>query len=280
MPDHANQDPEAARFDAFEAAGWERAAAAYEPLIGQVTRQVVDPLLDAVEVTAGDRLLDLATGPGYVAGRAAERGASVTGLDLSQAMLEVAGRNHPTVDFRRGDMQELPFEADSFDAVVGNFAILHVGQPDRVSTEAARVLRPGGRFGLTVWDDPARSRGFAVVLDALAEVGATTPAEIPPGPPFFKFADDTEFTRLLEAGGFVDIEISTLSITQRVTSPEAWWDALVDGSVRTAALIRGQTDEVRTALKAAFDRNFEALRSDDGYELPMAVKLASGRRAS
>jgi hypothetical protein len=68
-------------FDAFEAAGWaEKDVDAYDMLLGRVTQTLAEPLLDAVDAGPGTRLLDLATGPGYVAGRAAARGAEAVGL--------------------------------------------------------------------------------------------------------------------------------------------------------------------------------------------------------
>ena len=70
-------DPDA--FDAFEAAGWEEKAVAYERFFDEITDRVVGPLLAAASVGVGARVLDVATGPGWVAARAAERGASVPG---------------------------------------------------------------------------------------------------------------------------------------------------------------------------------------------------------
>ena len=74
-------DPDA--FNAFEASGWEEKAGGYDRLVGHVTSRFAGPLLDAANVTQGTRVLDLATGPGYVAAQAAERGASVVGVDVA-----------------------------------------------------------------------------------------------------------------------------------------------------------------------------------------------------
>jgi ubiquinone/menaquinone biosynthesis C-methylase UbiE len=60
-------------FNAFEAAGWERQAAGYDDFFGQITMRLVEPLLDAVRIDPGVRLLDVASGPGYVATKAAVR---------------------------------------------------------------------------------------------------------------------------------------------------------------------------------------------------------------
>ena len=92
-------DPDA--FNAFEARGWEDKAASYDHFVGDITGRFVEPLLNAVSAGPGTRLLDLATGPGYVAARAAEHGASVIGVDVAGAMIALADRLHPGLDFRQ-----------------------------------------------------------------------------------------------------------------------------------------------------------------------------------
>ena len=140
-------DPDA--FNAFEAAGWEEKAPGYDHFFGGVTSQLVEPLLDAADVRAGTRMLDLATGPGYVAARGAARGASVVGVDSSRAMISQARRMHPGLDFRQADVHDLSFSDASFDAAVGNFIILHLGRPEKAIGDFVRVLRPGARLALT-----------------------------------------------------------------------------------------------------------------------------------
>src|SRR5207244_2109622 len=101
-------------FRDFEHAGWEGAASAYAEHWGALTRQAVEPLLDATGAGPGVRLLDVATGPGYVASAAADRGAQVTGLDFSAVMVAEARRRYPEVEFREGEADALPFPDASF----------------------------------------------------------------------------------------------------------------------------------------------------------------------
>jgi ubiquinone/menaquinone biosynthesis C-methylase UbiE len=173
-------DPEA--FDAFEVAGWTtKDATAYDSLAGRVTSQVADPLLDAVGAGQWTRLLDVATGPGYVAARAAERGAETVGLDFSETMLAHARANVPGVEFLLGDATALPFDDESFDAVVAAFVLLHLGAPERAVAEAARVLRPEGRAAFTVWDVPARGRWIGIFFESFMAAGARPPEDVPAG---------------------------------------------------------------------------------------------------
>ncbi len=265
-------------FNAFEAGGWEEAAPGYDRFFGRITGRLVDPLLDAASVGSGTQVLDLATGPGYVAGRAAERGASVVGVDVATAMVSLARELHPGLDFRQADAHALPFDDASFDAVAGNFLILHLGRPERATAEFVRVLRPGGGLALTVWDLPERARLLGVFLDAVADAGATPPEDVPAGPDFFRFSVDEEFDRLLRERGLEDRTVATIAFTHRVASADELWSGLLAGTVRTSALIGRQPEEMRRRIRVAFDQQLERYRGEDGLELPVSVKLASGRK--
>jgi SAM-dependent methyltransferase len=269
-------DPDA--FNAFEAGGWEEKAAGYDRFFGDITGRVVDPLLDAAGVGPDTRTLDLATGPGYVAARAADRGASVVGVDVATAMLALARRLNAALDFRQGDAHELPFDDASFDAVVGNFLILHLGRPERAAAEFVRVLRRDGRLALTVWDLPSRARFLGVFLDAVAEAEARPPDDVPTGPDFFRFSVDEEFDALLRDHGLEDREVRTIAFTHRVSGADELWDGLLGGTVRISALIMRQTEETRGRIRAAFERAVDDYRRGDVLELPVSVKLASGRK--
>ena len=270
---------DAAAFDAFEAEGWQtKDAAAYDSLAGRVTAELADPLLVAVGAGAGTRILDVATGPGYVAARAAELGADVVGVDFSEAMLAFARTRSPEVEFVQGDATALPFPDASFDGVVAAFVLLHLGSPERAVAEATRVLKPGGRAAFTVWDVPARGRWLGVLLDAIADVGAQPPADVPPGPPLFRFADDVEFARLLGDAGLADAAVDTIDSILQLESADELWDGLVAGTVRVRPLVTAQTDDVQAAIRARFDELLDEYRSGDGFEVPVAVKLGSGSK--
>jgi SAM-dependent methyltransferase len=274
----AEIDPDA--FNDFEAAGWEERADGYDRLVGGVTSRFAEPLLDAASVTTGTRVLDLATGPGYVAGRAAERGATVVGVDVAPAMVSIAARWNPGLEFRAADVHELPFDGGSFDAVVGNFVIMHLGRPEQAMGEVARVLRPGGRLALTAWDFPARSRLLGVFVDAVTEAGAKPPDDLPPGPDVFRFSDEGEFGTLMRDHGFEERAVTTIEFTHEVASADELWDGFLAGSLRVAALVIGQSDETRRRIRRAFDGLVGEYRRGDRLGLPVAAKLASGRKPS
>jgi SAM-dependent methyltransferase len=259
-------------------AGWDAKAPGYDDFLGQITGRLVDRLLDAVDARQGVRLLDVATGPGYAAAKAAQRGGSVVGIDIADEMVALASGLHPALDFRIANAEALPFPNDSFDAVVGNFAMLHLARPESAAAEFFRVLVPGGRLALTVWDIPERARLFGVFLDAVAETGAAPPRDIPVGPPFFRFSDEEEFARLLEDQRLEGIKVETIAFSHQVSSADELWLGMLASTVRTSALIQGQPDGLQEQIRAAFDRLLERHRFGDRFGIPVAVKLASATK--
>ena len=266
-------------FDAFEAAGWELRAEGYAKVFVPVTGRVVESLLDAAGVGPGTRVLDVASGPGHVTAACAARGAVPVGLDVAYHMLEIARRRYPDLEFRQGDAQDPPFPDGSLDAVVGNFAILHFGDPDRAAARFARLLAPGGAVALSTWDHPPRARLVGVVLDAAREVGAEPLPHLPAGPPFFRFADEAEFTRLLSDAGLRKVKVHTVEFTQHFQSPDELWDGLRLSTVRMRALVFDQPDEVEAKIRSAYDRIVrEYATADGGLDIPISVKIAAGVR--
>ena len=267
-------------FNTYEAAGWEERAAAYVGQLAAVTRPAIEPTLDAAWVGAGTRVLDVASGAGHGTAACAARGADVLGLDISASMVAIARQNYPKLTFTRGDVQQLPIGDATMDAVVGNFVILHVGRPEQAAAEFARVLVPAGRLALTVWNVPVRARLIGVLMDAIEEAGAVPPPELPPGPPFFRFADEAEFSGLLTGAGFVEVGVQTVDYVHRMGNATQLWDALLAGSVRLSPLVLGQTETVQAKIRAAFDRlTAEYATPEGGFAFPISVKLASGSRA-
>jgi len=144
-----NMDP----FDSFKAAqklGW----AHFAPL-ETLTTPPAAQLVKYAEVRAGDRVLDVACGTGVVAITAARKGARVTALDLTPALLERARENSRIagveVDWREGDVEKLPFEDGAFDVVLSQFGHIFAPRPDVAIAEMLRVLKPGGTIAFSTW---------------------------------------------------------------------------------------------------------------------------------
>lgn len=267
-------------FVRFEAEGWSRVPQGYHRFFGPITGRAAEPLLDAAGIGAGTRVLDVATGPGYIAGRAAARGASVVGVDFAPEILALAASLNPAVEFRRGDAHDLPFEDCSFGAVVSGFLLPHLGDHARATGEFVRVLTPGGRLAVSTWDLPERTEIPGLLYAAVQEAGASPPTDLPVGPPFFRYSDDDALTGLLRGAGLDDVKVDRLAFTHRLPSTTALWDGLLAGTVRASPLIRRQTESVQQRIRAAFDRLAARYHTGDSLELPVAVKLASGQKPS
>ncbi len=262
-------------FGAFEQAGWsEGRAAPYHHGLGAITSRPIPALLDAAAVSAGTSVLDVATGPGYAAARAAERGGEVVGVDFSPEMLELAAGLHPNVRFQHADAGSLPFAAGTFDAVIASFLMPHVADLPGVVGELARVLRPGGRLALSTWD-PGPPTFVGALVEAITQAGATPPADMPPGPPFYQYAEDDEFAALLRGAGLHDPSVQTVSFTHHVDDLDAFWADLVGGTVRMNALITSQAPEVQARIRSQYERNIEPWRAGTGFDVHCSVKVGA-----
>ncbi|HZR68465.1 MAG TPA: class I SAM-dependent methyltransferase [Burkholderiales bacterium] len=261
-------------FAEFERSRWQSVAAPYHDYFGALTSQSIGSLLDAVAAARGTRLLDVASGPGYVAAAAVRRGARATGVDFSSEMVAQARRLHRGVDYREGDAQALPFGAGSFDAVVVAYGLLHFSDPDRALAEARRVLAPGGRVAFSVWAAPERAVAFAIVLDAVKTHGDPA-VPLPPGPPFFRFSDPAECVRALTAAGFERPHVAELSQTWRLASPAALFQAMLESTARTGALLRAQAPAALARVRAAIESGAAAHAGAGGIDLAMPAVIAS-----
>jgi len=261
-------------FHAFELAGWQGAARRYDDAFGSLTRQAIDPLLDAAQVRAGARVLDVASGPGYAAAAAAQRGARVTALDFSVAMVEMARSQNPEIEFREGDAGALPFADGSFDAVVMNFGMLHLAQPERAVSEALRVLRPGGRYAFTVWAKPEEAVGFGIILEAVRKHG-NPDVPLPPGPPFFRFSDASECDNVLKIAGFRNVDVRKVPQVWRFSACGLLFEAFLSGTVRTQALLHAQSAPALAAIRDAVGRVAGEYENHGTVEIPMPAVLAA-----
>lgn len=269
-----SEDP--AAFAAFEHEGWQTVNKGYDEHWGPVTRQTAEPTLDAAGVMARTKLLDVCTGSGILAAAALKRGADVTGLDFSDAFLAMALQNVPGAEFRHGDAQALPFEDESFDAVVCGYGVIHVPDPGKALAEMARVLKPGGRAAVSVWDAPTPDNGLGAVYGAIKAHGDLG-VPLPHGPDFFQFSTPDTMTAALESAGLSGIETASVPQYWELADPASLIDALLESAVRVRALLLGQTDEVRQVIEKATAAAISRFEFDGThYRMPMPALIGSG----
>jgi len=261
-------------FKDMELKGWNQKARDYGDYAGQITRQAVEPLLDAVEVEAGSVFLDIATGPGYTAGAAQARGAIATGVDFSAAMIGEASRNYPNALFYEGDAEHLVFPNGFFDAAVCPFGLLHMADPDKAISAAWRILKPGGKFACTVWAPAEKHAFFKLVLGAISRHGSMD-VPLPEAPPFFRFSEPAESQRALETAGFSDISISELTLHWQPTSGQELLDTIYKSTVRTAMLLEAQEEENREKIHSEIIAAVETSENPISLPWPAVIAVAT-----
>jgi ubiquinone/menaquinone biosynthesis C-methylase UbiE len=267
-------DPEAVR--EFERAGWNRAAGAYEAAFATATRQFIEPLLDAAAIRSGAAVLDLCCGPGFVGAAALQRGARVTGLDFSQAMLAEARARFPAIIFNLGDAEAPPYQSEQFDAVVSNVGIHHVPRPLVALAAAHRILKPKGRLAFTIWAGHDRNTAWKLIFDAVRRFGDPSAAAGPP--PGGGFASEADCVRALHEAGFVQAETRVVTGTWRHADATALLAAFRSATARMAAMLNAQSKEALAAIATGLTAASERYRDAGGIAVPIAGIVASGVR--
>ena len=179
------------------------AATSYQDVIVPALMEEWAPrVAEAAGIRLGHRVLDVACGTGVLtreAGRRAGFSGAVTGLDLNPAMLAVAARLTPTLQWQQGNAEALPFPDQSFDAVVSQFGLMFVPDPVAALGEMMRVLEPGGRLAVAVWASLSETPAYAAevrLVERLAgpEAGAALRAP-------FALGDPARLAELFHAAG-------------------------------------------------------------------------------
>jgi len=261
-------------FARFEYEGWQRVADKYDSIWSPLTRQFIRPLLENASVSTGMSVLDVACGPGYVSAAAKQLGAVPTGIDFSDEMVAIAQEMFPDIRFTHGDAHDIPFEHDSFDRVLMNFGLLHVSHPEKVCAEACRVLKPGGKFGFTVWAGPEQNPVAKIINDAV-EAYANLDVGLPEGPPKYLCGERDECRQVLERVGFNGASMSyeTRTVEWHHPHPGYYFEAERNAGVRTAGILTRQSPETLEAIRVAIENGIKQYARGDKFVLPMAAHV-------
>ncbi|MFF0215941.1 class I SAM-dependent methyltransferase [Streptomyces vinaceus] len=257
---------------------WEEHAALYVGTLGTACAGTAIPLLDAAQVGPGTRVLDVGTGPGTVAAAATERGAAVTAVDASPAMVALAREAAPRARTLVAALPRLPFPDACFDAAVGNFVLGHAGPTHAVVAELFRVVRPGGRVGLTCWTD-VPAAGQTLLGRALHAAGAPRVAPDRLRPPQSGYPGDAAgMAGLLSSAGLRQAVCRAVSWDHRVGA--AAWSEGIAGLLGTGLLTAAPADPVTVAriLGQAAELSTPFLSPDGYLRLPHVALLSYGWR--
>jgi SAM-dependent methyltransferase len=184
-------------------------------LIGAFTPIVAE----AAAITSGDRVLDVACGTGVLSREVALRaaaGGEVVGLDLNPGMLTVARERSTAIAWREGAAESLPFPDRSFDAVVSQFGLMFFQDRRAAIREMRRVLRPGGRLAIAVWDGLASMPAFAAEVALFQRVAGQRAADALRAP--FVLGDRAALACAAAEGGIERPAIDTHAATAHFPS--------------------------------------------------------------
>ncbi len=217
-------------------------------------RQWAVKVADAARIRPGEKVLDVACGTGVLTREAAARGASVTGLDVNEGMLAVASRAAPEIDWRQGIAEELPFDDGAFDAVVSQFGLMFFADRVAAIREMLRVLRPGGRLVVAVWDAAASSPGYSALIALIRRLFGDSAADALLAP--FALGDRDALEALFTSAGAADVRVTSHPGTAVFPSLRDW----------LFTEIRGWTLADRID-----DMQFELLVKEAGHELAQFI---------
>lgn len=241
---------------------WNRAAATYIDSSAEFTKHAVLILLDACRLTPGSRALDVACGPGHITNLMTQTGASVIGVDLAPEMIKLARKRYPTLTFQEAHVEQLPFDTDTFDAALVNFAIHHFARPEVACAEIRRVLNPGGRF---VFAAPIQQFGFGAFIEGIN--AHHTLDDLPHGP-IYLGADQAVYETLLRNSGFSEFETSVRELPLRLESLEpllvAGWDI---------CNLSGLPQETQDKIAATTREKAAPYETAQGYEFPDRILI-------
>lgn len=200
----------------------------------------------------GEAVLDLGTGTGAVAARAADAvgpDGRVVGVDISPQMLALAQARMSSlglanVELREGRGEEIPADDGAFDALVASLSLMYVIDREAAARECARVLRPGGRFVAAVWAGP----DAADIVRFQQTAGSFAPPPPAPGVGPGALADPTPFLAQLRQAG-ITADVDTATTTFEFADFEHAWDVLA--GVTTAQLEPERREQARAAVRDA-----------------------------
>jgi SAM-dependent methyltransferase len=187
-------------------------------------------IIELAGLAPGMRVLDIACGTGVLAiaaNDAVKPNGSVVGLDLNPGMLAVARRKAPQIDWHESPAEALAFDDASFDAVVSQFGLMFFQDKPQAIREIVRVLRPGGRFAIAVWDSLDRVPGYAAATQLLSRLFGDEAAESLRSP--YSLGDTEALAALFASAGVADVKIDTIDRNARYPSVRDWMHVDIRG---------------------------------------------------
>ena len=253
--------------------------AAYADVRGAV---IGEKMLNLVAPAPGERVLELACGPGGLGIAAAARVAPDGEVVLSDVVAEMTAiasaragalglTNVSTLEL---DLEDIAQPDDSYDVVLCREGLMFATDPRRAACELRRVLRPGGRLALAVWGPREQNPWLGIVFDAVsAQLERPVPPPGIPGP--FSLADAGELEALLLDCGLADVAVSEHPVPLRAASFEEWWRRTSSLAGPLAGVLATLPDGAVHAITARLQQATRPYQTPAGLEFPGLSLIAT-----
>ena len=259
---------------------WEK----HREIIREMFAPITQALIADAEITSRRAVLDLATGPGEPALSIAEwvgPEGKVVGIDAVPEMVEAARREAKRRGFRNATFEvafadDLPFPANSFDAVVSRFGVTFFPSPAGSVREMLRVLAPGGRIAMAVWHFAARNP-FHYAVSQVVERYVDSSPPAPDSPDAFRFANPGDLLAILSKAGAAKASERLLRFSIRAPiSVEDFWELRSEMPDKLRTKLAGLPTQRMTELKGEVIKALRVFSADGGMSFPAEVLIVSG----
>lgn len=251
------------------AASWGSGGTLYDR-VSETIADSIEHLLNRLQIQPGEKVLDLATGTGWTARRMAQKGAHVTGLDIGAGVIEAAKdfakQANLQINFAVGDAEQVDLPSGSFDVITSTCGVMFASQPEKVAAELSRLVRPGGRLGLTTWPPTG------LIAQLFAIMRPYMPPPSTPSP--FEWGREERVSELL--GDAFALKFETGITNLRLPSTEAFWSLMVEGYGPMKTLYA--STERKEDLKRDFLDFHEPFMTDIGLTIGRDYLVTIGTR--
>lgn len=292
-PDPPNPDapdPEEQRASILD--GWQHAASGW----GRRAQRVRDwgmPvstwMIEQLSLQPGYRLLELAAGPGDTGFLAAELiapGGTLISSDATEGMVELARARarelavpNVNMEFSQLEIEWIDLPTASVDAILCRWAYMLTVDPAAGMREARRVLAPGGRFALAVWDRDEENPWSTIPTDAVVQGGYMDPIDRSVSPGIFSLADPERLQEMLEEAGFVDVLVESIDVMRDYDIFEDFWKESLDLSPSLGVALERLTDEQQDDVRRRARSLAEPYTDGDGAIHLPGVSLVAAATA-
>lgn len=225
-------------------------ADAYDTYMGRYSRELAPVFADAAGITVGDRVLDVGCGSGALTDELVRRVGPerVAGCDPTPGFLAACRERHPGADLREGRAEALPFDDQTFDIAYAQLVLHFVSDAPRAARELRRVVRPGGRVAVCVWDFEGGMEMLRMFWDAAVSLDEAAPDELHA----LRFGRSGELRALLTDAGLQQTTEQKLTVSSGYADFDELWSTLLLGIGPAGSYAVAQSAERQAALKAAY----------------------------